>query len=159
MGYKGNMAATIARKNAVAPRYEHFHHRADIGVRGVGDTVEQAFVQAARGMFAVVCDLRRVRAEKEVPVACSAPDLELLLVDWLSALILEADTRGLLFSRFSVLIHEQNGGFALSGAARGEPVDRARHRPRVEVKAATYAELAVGQLPDGRWAAQCVVDV
>ncbi|MEW5772616.1 MAG: archease [Thermodesulfobacteriota bacterium] len=150
MGYNRAMAA---------PRYEHFHHKADIGVRGIGDTVEQAFAQAARGMFAVVCDLRRVRATAEVSVACSAPDLELLLVDWLSALLLEAGSRRMLFSRFSVLIHEQDGGFALSGAARGEPVDRERHRPRVEVKAATWAELAVGPLPDGRWVAQCVVDV
>lgn len=140
-------------------RYSHFQHKADIGVRGFGDTVEAAFCAAATGMFAVVADLRRVRPREEITVACSAPDLELLLVDWLSALLREADTRGMLFSRFSVLIHEQNGGFALSGAARGEAVDRERHQPRVEVKAATWAELAVGQLPDGRWVAQCVVDV
>jgi SHS2 domain-containing protein len=142
-----------------ASRYEHFPHRADMGVRGIGDTVEAAFAAAAKGMFAVVCDLRRVRAEVEVSLTCSAPDLELLLIDWLSALLLEAATRRVLFSRFSVLIHEQNGGFALSGTARGEAVDRERHRTKVEVKAATWAELAVGQLPDGRWVAQCVVDV
>jgi len=150
MGYNGGMAAS---------RYEHFPHKADMGVRGFGDTVEAAFCAAAKGMFAVTCDLRRVRATSEVSVTCSAPDLELLLVDWLSALLREADTRRMLLSRFTVLIHEQNGGFALSGAARGETVDRERHRPRVEVKAATWAELAVGQLPDGRWVAQCVVDV
>jgi SHS2 domain-containing protein len=79
-------------------------------------------------------------------------------VDWLSALLREADTRRMLFSRFAVLVHEQNGGMAL-GHGRGEAVDRKRHRPRVEVKAATWAELAVGQLPDGRRVAQCVVDV
>ena len=142
-----------------APRYTHFSHQADIGVRGFGDTVEAAFAAAARGMFAVMADLRRVRPTTEISVACAAPDLELLLVDWLSALLREADIRGLLLSRFSLLVHRQNGGFALSGTARGEPVDRARHCPRVEVKAATWAELAVGQLPDGRWVAQCIVDV
>ena len=142
-----------------ASRYAHFPHRADIGVRGFGDTAEAAFAAAARGMFAVACDLRRVRAATEVSITCSAPDLELLLIDWLSTLLLEAATRRMLFSRFSVLIHEQNGGLALSGTARGEAVDRERHQTKVEVKAATWAELAVGQLPDGRWVAQCVVDV
>jgi SHS2 domain-containing protein len=29
----------------------------------------------------------------------------------------------------------------------------------VEVKAATFAELCVRQLPDGEWLVQCVVDV
>jgi SHS2 domain-containing protein len=29
----------------------------------------------------------------------------------------------------------------------------------VEIKAATYAELHVGQRADGAWVAQCVVDV
>jgi SHS2 domain-containing protein len=29
----------------------------------------------------------------------------------------------------------------------------------VEVKAATYTALSVGQGPDGAWIAQCVVDV
>ena len=33
------------------------------------------------------------------------------------------------------------------------------HKPAVEVKGATFTELAVRQDPDGRWRAQCIVDV
>ena len=50
-------------------------------------------------------------------------------------------------------------GHRLEATAIGEPVDRARHRPAVEVKGATYAELSVARREDGPWVAQCVVDV
>lgn len=64
-------------------------------------------------------------------------------------------TRHLLFSRFDVAIT----GHRLSATARGEPVDVARHQPAAEIKGATFCELAVRRLDDGRWLAQCVVDV
>ena len=83
------------------------------------------------------------------------PDPEVLLVDWLNALVYEMATRGWLFSRFEVRI----AGGKLEGQAWGEPVDVARHQPAVEVKGASYTELKVMQTPQGAWIAQCVVDV
>lgn len=50
-------------------------------------------------------------------------------------------------------------GVVLTGLGWGEPLDRARHRPAVEIKGATYTELHVRQDADGTWHAQCVVDV
>ncbi len=135
--------------------WEHFRHEADIGVRGIGATREEAFAEAAVALTAVVTDPATVRPREAVPVQCEAPDDELLLVDWLNALIYEMAVRHCLFSRFEVAI----GGGRLDATAWGEPVDVARHRPAVEVKGATYTELAVRRLPDGRWLAQCVVDV
>ena len=90
-----------------------------------------------------------------VPIRCAAPDPELLLVDWLNALIYEMATRGMLFSRFRVAIEGQG----LEATAWGEALDPQRHRPAVEVKGATYTELRVMQRDSGRWVAQCVVDV
>jgi len=43
--------------------------------------------------------------------------------------------------------------------AWGEPIDVERHRPTVEIKGATFTELAVRRNSDGFWLAQCVVDV
>ncbi len=140
---------------AAAMSWEHFRHEADIGVRGIGATKEEAFAEAAVAMTAVVTDPAGVRPRDSVPIQCEAPDDELLLVDWLNALIYEMAVRHYLFSRFEVAI----GGGRLDATAWGEPVDVARHRPAVEVKGATYTELAVRRLPDGRWLAQCVVDV
>jgi len=136
------------------PRWEHYPHEADIGVRGIGATREQAFEQAALALTAVVTDPAGVDAREALAIDCAAPDDELLLVDWLNALVFAMATRGWLFSRFRVTIESGR----LSATAWGEPVDRARHQPAVEVKGATYTTLSVEQR-DGEWIAQTVVDV
>ena len=78
-------------------RWEHFHHGADIGVRGFGPTKETAFSQTASALSAVIADLALIQAKDPVCIACSAPDEELLLVDWLNALVFEMATRRMLF--------------------------------------------------------------
>lgn len=128
---------------------------ADIGVHGYGATPGEAFEQAALALTAVIAEPEAVRPAQLVEVACAAPDRELLLVDWLNAWIYEMATRRMLFGRFQA--NFANGG--VRGLGWGEPLDRVRHRPAVEVKGATYTELRVWQAADGLWHAQCVVDV
>lgn len=133
----------------------HFHHEADVGVRGTGSSPAAAFEEAALAMTAVITDVDSVRCVDWVDIACEAPDLELLFADWLNALVYEMATRGMLFRRFEVALD----GTRLRGRACGEPVDVARHQPAVEVKGATYTALAVREEPAGTWRAQCVIDV
>ncbi len=135
--------------------WETFAHEADIGVRGTGRTLAEAFAGAATAMTAAICDPARVGAGDTVKIACAAPDAEMLLVDWLNALVYEMATRRMLFSRFDVTMENHH----LTATAWGEPLDVARHQPAAEVKGATFCELAVRQEADGHWLAQCVVDV
>ena len=135
--------------------WEHFPHQADIGVRGFGLTKEAAFEGAAHALTAVITDPESVAPTQSVPIVCEAPDDELLLVDWLNALVYEMATRKMLFSRFNVRVNDH----LLHATAWGEPVEVARHQPAVEVKGATYTELSVKRDEKGRWVAQCVVDV
>jgi protein archease len=140
--------------------WEHFEHGADIGVRGRGPTREAAFEQAALALTGVLTDPARVRAAQCVAIACEAPDDELLLVDWLNALVYEMAVRRMLFGRFAVSLEGRHlEGRHLSAEAWGEPLDVQAHRPAVEVKGATYTALRVAQEPGGGWIAQCVVDV
>jgi SHS2 domain-containing protein len=136
--------------------WEHFEHRADIGVRGIGRDLAEAFAQAALAMTAIITDPAGVRPAHGIHLACSEPDPELLLVDWLNQVIYEMATRHMLFSRFDVHI---GGNGDLQAEIRGEAVDRARHAPAVEIKGATFTELSVQRREDGFWVAQCVVDV
>jgi len=139
---------------AAAGGWELFPHEADVGVRGFGATPGQAFEQAALALTAVVTDAR-VRAEQQVDVTCKAPDLELLFVEWLNAIIYEMAVRNMLFSRFAVRI----AGTRLEGSLWGEAVDVVRHAPACEPKGATYTALHVGADDSGRWSAACIVDV
>jgi SHS2 domain-containing protein len=145
----------FARAMTAAARWEHFHHGADVGVRGLGPAQSQAFEQAALAMTAAVTDLGLVQPREAVRIQCHCSDPEILLTEWLNAIVYEMATRHMLFSRFEVRIE----GEQLEGIAWGEPVDVVRHHPAVEVKGATLTQLRVAQEPDGTWVAQCVVDV
>jgi tRNA nucleotidyltransferase (CCA-adding enzyme) len=135
--------------------WDHFHHEADIGVLGRGSSREAAFEAAAVALTAVITELDTVRCRESVTIDCEAPDLELLFVDWLNALVYEMATRRMLFRRFSVGLD----GTRLHATACGEPIEVARHQPAAEVKGATYTELEVREDQPGEWRAQCVVDV
>lgn len=146
---------TRAARTSSLPAWSHFAHGADIGVRGTGRTRAEAFEQAARALFAVISRLDSIAASASVEIRCTAPRDDLLLVDWLNALIFRIAVDRMLFSRFEVQIE----GDRLVARAWGEPIDAARHQPAVEPKGATYTALAVRRLDDGSWLAQCVVDV
>jgi protein archease len=135
-------------------RWEHFEHEADMGVRGIGHTLASAFEQAALAMSAIITDLSLIEPREEISIICEEADQELLFADWLNALIFEMSTRNMLFSQFEVFI--ENG--RLIAKAWGEPINVKRHQPAVEIKGATYTELAVRRSQD-QWVAQCVVDV
>lgn len=136
-------------------QWTHFTHEADIGVRGMGQTLAESFEQAAYATMAVITDLDNVKGIKVITIRCEAPDPELLLVNWLNALVYEMAIRHMLFSRFEVQIQDHQ----LKAKAWGEAIDIQRHQPAVEVKGATLTELLVAQDDHGRWIAQCVVDV
>ncbi len=135
--------------------WELFSHPADIGIRGFGPTREEAFAQAAIALTAVITDPEKVEPRDAVEIVCREEDDELLFMSWLSSLLYEMGTRGMLFGRFEIAPIE--GG--LRARAWGEPVDVEKHEPAVEVKAATYAGLKVEKDRNGNWLAQCIVDV
>lgn len=134
--------------------WEHFAHGADIGVAGYGPTLSVAFEQAALALTAVITD-QPVEARERVEVACAAPDVDYLLIEWLNAIVFEMATRQMLFGGYEVKIEDHE----LRGVLRGEPLDVKRHEPAVEVKGATYTALSVLRDASGRWVARCVVDV
>jgi SHS2 domain-containing protein len=139
----------------VMKAWEHFSHGSDIGVRGFGETLEEAFEQAAIALTAVVADVSAVGQAEELEVRCTAPDPELLFMSWLNAVIYEMALRGMLFSKFRVSL----SGHSLMGKLYGEKVDPERHHVAVEAKGATVTSLRVARDKSGQWVAQCVIDV
>ena len=136
-------------------RWEHFSHGSDIGIRGIGNSAEEAFEQAAAALTAVVADIATIQQQEKIEVRCEAPDMELLLVSWLNAIIYEMAVRKMLFSRFQIKL----AGCSLTGTLAGEKVDPERHQVAVEAKGATVTALNVHRDQDGQWLAQCVIDV
>ncbi|MFA9462065.1 archease [Thiohalorhabdus sp. Cl-TMA] len=135
--------------------WSHYEHQADIGIRASGPSLEEVLVQAALGLTGVITDPDSVKAKEPVRLQVAAADPEFLLVEWLDALIYEMAVRRMLFGAYRITLTEQG----LEATAWGEPVERERHHPAVEVKGATLTDLAVKQAEDGSWTVQCVVDV
>ena len=145
------MSLTFKKKRG----HEYFDHQADVGIVGYGTALEEAFEEAAVAMFELIVDVSRVEQRDEIPIECRAADTEELFIEWLNALLAQADIHEMAFSQFS--IKEMNDHW-LSAVARGEKLDQRKHQPKIEVKAATYSMLSVEN--DGnRWSVTCVVDV
>jgi SHS2 domain-containing protein len=134
--------------------FETFEHQADVGIRGFGATLEEAYANAAAALYSVMVDIDRVAPRERRSLSVTADDREQLLVEWLNALLAVSDIERMVFSKFEVTID----GNLLAGTAWGERLEQDRHRAHVEVKGATYHLLSVRQEPD-RFVAQCVVDV
>jgi protein archease len=134
-------------------RWEHFPHSADIGIRGYAATLVEAFEQAALALTGIVTDAE-IEPRTSVEVTCEAPDLEVLFVEWLNAIIYEMAVRDMIFGRFKVTLTDTS----LRGTLWGETVDQAKHAPACEPKGATYSALRVAQEPDGTWSAACIID-
>lgn len=135
--------------------WDHFPHGADVGIHGWGPTPAEAFEQAALALTAICVDPASVRDEMPVAIACEAPTLDDLFVEWLNTVIFEMAARHMAFGAFRVAIADRR----LTATASGEPLDPERHDPGVEPKGATYTALRVAPDADGRWHARCVVDV
>lgn len=135
--------------------FELFEHTADLGLRVRGRTLEELFVDAARGLLAMlVADPEEVRVEVTRTISLTADDLSYLLFDWLTELLYAFETDKLLFSQIELTIAGNN----LTATCRGESMDEARHRMEHEVKAVTYHGLRVEQTATG-WEAEVIVDI
>jgi len=138
--------------------FENFEHKADIGVRGQGKTVEEAFQEAGKAMFSIEINLKKVKAVKRVKIECDAQNLEELFVEWLNALLSQSSIKEMMFSDFKVKITEKENKFNLEGEAIGEKFSE-KQEPKLEIKAATYSQLKVFKDKNNQWIAQCIVDV
>lgn len=140
-------------------KYEQFEHQADVGIRGYGKTLKEAFENGAKAMFSVMVNLEKVEQKKEREIKCEAANLEELFVEWLNKLLAEAGIENLIFSDFKIKeIKKMNSNYKLLALARGEELNLEKHQPKVEVKAATFSQLKV-EKKENQYLVQTVVDV
>jgi SHS2 domain-containing protein len=138
--------------------YQFFDHTGDVGVSLSGRTVDELFAAAASAFTDSITAVEKVEPKRPEEVDVAAPELDLLLVDFLSELLYRFDTRGWLTREAQVTVRPQDGGWALEGTLLGEKHDPARHPVRVLIKAVTYHQLAVAQR-EGMWTANVVFDI
>ena len=122
--------------------FETIEHTADVGIHAWGDSIEEAFEQAALGMFSLMADVSKCEEKGELAVFLESDDWNGLLVDWLSELLYAFDAERLFLCRFDVTI-EKGDRLKLRARAFGERYDPEKHGMHMEIKAVTYHMLEV----------------
>jgi len=139
--------------------YEYLNHLADLGIRGIGPTLECALSQGACAMLAAMAKVDTVSTVHTYTQHCAAPDIPSLFIEWLNELLYQREIHGALFARARVTkVVKTKRGWTLEGQAFGEPLDPDRHEIHSEVKAATYAGLNY-RIEGGQHIVQCILDL
>ena len=125
-------------------RFEFLEHTADLYIAAYGDSLEEAFENAAAAMFEGMTELDKIRPQIEDKVEVEGYDKQALLYNWLEALLLKFETENRLYSRFKIAQIEKTAtGFRLTARIRGELFDSNRHPSKVGVKAVTYHQMEI----------------
>ena len=129
----------------------------DVGLTAFGESLEEAFINAALGMYHLTTDLDTVREEKAISIAVESHSMEGLLVSWLNELIFHFDTfgfigKGITFTEFIP------SRLLLNASVSGEDFDPERHERKLLVKAATYHRLRIEE-KDGKWEIDVIFDI
>lgn len=145
------------------PGYAHAPHTADVLVIGRGRRLEEAFEQAALGVYEIITDTSKVEERIEKSVEAEGLDLYQLLYRWIEELLFYTDVEKLVFSKFKIEELTRVGGgeeafYKLKAKAWGEVFNPEKHPPRTIVKAMTYASMDIVK-EDGCWRVQFVVDI
>jgi SHS2 domain-containing protein len=129
---------------------------ADVAFLARASSLNGLFESSAEALTEVMVDRRSLRPVVEREISLSAEDLDRLLYDFLTELIILKDVDSLLFKVFKVEIDEK--GPRLSCLMKGEQIDRVRHKLRNDVKAVTMHMFGIKKERKG-WSATVVLDI
>ena len=139
----------------MARPFEILEHPADVGFLAYGATLEELFVNSALAMISLACDLEGVRETEHHKIEAAGEDVESLLYAWLAEILAVMDAERLMLRRVTVNFLDEG---RVRGMIFGEPIDRARHKTGVAIKAVTLHQFAVESVDDG-WRARVFLDL
>lgn len=131
---------------------------ADIAFRAWAENVEHTFIQAGALMNVMVVELDRIDGREQRSVHLENEELDLLLFDFGEHDLLQGRRNLLLRARQVKIAQELKVRFSLDSTLTGEPIDLARHRLRVDVKAVTLHRFKLEKTAGG-WEAFVILDI
>ena len=132
---------------------------ADVAIEAWGANLEELFVDCADATLSTMAgDPGAIEERERRAIRVEEQGADLLLYRFLEEIVYFKDAQGLLLRVPTVRIREHGSTLVLEAEACGEPLDPARHRLLVDVKAVTLHRLRVERTPSG-WEAFFVLDV
>jgi SHS2 domain-containing protein len=121
-------------------KFELIDHTADMGLAAYGETLAEAFANAAYGMFSIIAELDDVKEKEKRRIEISGDDKESLLFEWLNTLLYYFDVEGLIFKKFDIIEFDEG---RLKADCFGEKYSPKHHHLKTGIKSATYYMLEV----------------
>ncbi|MFH1182267.1 MAG: archease [Candidatus Woesearchaeota archaeon] len=136
-------------------KYRFLEHTADAKFQAYGETLEEAFTNAASAMFSIMTDTSKVAKKTKKAIAVDGDDLKSLLVKFLSEFLFLLDAENFLLNSVGdVKITKTSGNYKLKAVAYGD--DAANYETKGDIKAVTYSDIKVEEKPP---MVQVVVDI
>jgi SHS2 domain-containing protein len=141
-------------------KFEFLEHTADVYVRACGVSMQEAFENAALAMFETMTKTAKVAQEVEDVVSVEAEDFYALLYNWLEVLLVNSETKGMLYSKFHIVDWvETVDSFKFTAHVWGEKFQSEKHVQKVAVKAVTYHRMAVMQENERSVVLEFILDI
>jgi len=137
--------------------FEFLEHTADAKFRAYGKTLEEAFANAVRAIYAVMTDISKVKPRKMHTLEVEARKKESLLFDLIAKLVYLIDTEGFLLSGVeSLKISRSAEGYSLKATLTGDAAEG--YEIKTQVKAPTYSDMFIKE-EKGQVTIQMVLDI
>jgi SHS2 domain-containing protein len=139
-------------------RYRLLDHPADGKFRAFGESVEEAFSNAALAVASLMWNWEKIPLCLDHVIEIRGRDLKQLLYKYLEEILFLLDTKKFLLGAVDGLTIEAGPEFVLRAVFRGDA-----YADRIEifgdVKAVTYNEMKIESCACGPWVIQVVVDM
>lgn len=132
--------------------YEVLEHTGDVKIRVFGNTKEELFCDAAAGMFAVLQPQKTEKPSAARSIQASSPDLNALLVDFLSELNYLREVHREAYDRVEI---KKFSDTKLEAELFGQEVNEFAE----DIKAVTFHDLDIKQDEQGIWETFVIFDV
>ncbi len=127
----------------------------DVGIKAFGKSLEEAFINAAIGMYSLITNLDSIKEKKTINVSVGSPSDDGLLVSWLNELIFNFDAYGFIGKKIEIKQFSDN---RMVATVTGEEFDPERHEGKLLIKAATYHKLRIEKIDD-MWEIDVIFDI
>ena len=135
--------------------FELLDHTADLKIVANGKSMQEAFCNAAKGMYSYMADIKRNKPNVKKTINVKANKLTTLLYEFLEELLVLTDTDNLLFSHITDMkIEKKKDIIHLTCIAKGD--DFRNYETHGDIKSITYSEM---EIDEEKNRVQFVVDI
>ncbi len=151
-------------------KYRYLDHMTDAIIEAYGETLQEAFANAAEGlvnmMFEIDLDKDTKTGKKSLfdvnvtqSVVAQGYDLQSLLYDWLEKILLIIYIDKRIPLKFDFVIFNTEIDFFIEASVQTDRIDLEKYPYKLEVKSITYHEMEIKKIDDKRFLLRYLVDL